>query len=183
MRLPFDFEAEIRLARARRSPQLPFTATDFPGLLQQTRTSLFPSVRQSLEAFFVPDGSLACVFIDERRAVVFIHAILNHHRTPESVFRLIAVHELLHLVIDPRVIDGVVKQHPPEFFAREASLVPDRDAAWEWVYNHFYRALKIDAKGERTMVKRNWRAVWRRLNKPGDLWMPERMRRPPVEFM
>lgn len=183
MRVPLDLEAKVRLARARRSPQLALTATDFPHLLRQTRETLFPSVRHSLESYFVQDGPLACVCHDERRAIVFIHAILNHHRTPDTVFQFIAVHELLHLVIPSRVVEGVVRQHPPEFWVHELSLVPNRDAAWEWLWTHCDAALKIDADREGILVTRNWRAVWRRLNRPGEEWMPENARLPPVHFL
>ncbi len=183
MRLPLDLSTGIRVARARRSPQLAFAATDVRTLLEETRNELFPRVNQTLETWFVEDGPLACVHYGPDRAVVFVHALLNHHKTPVGVFRLIAVHELLHLVIEPRVVDGVLKQHPPEFFREEESLVPERSDAYFWIYQYLYDALTIDRKREGIFVKRSWRSVWQRLNRTDDALVPKRFRRPSVDFM
>jgi hypothetical protein len=183
MRLPLDLSAEVRAARARQTPQLAFTETDLPDLLERTRRELLPALRHTLEVWFVESGRLACVYHSADRAVVFVHAVLNHHKTPAKVFRLVAAHELLHLVVEPREVDGVLKQHPPEFFEREKSLVLDREEAWAWIYNYFYETLRFDKEREGIWVKGNWRSVWRRLNRPGLPEMPERFRRPTVEFM
>lgn len=183
MRLPLDYDAARRLAHARRVPQLAFTAFDFAEVLEELRCTLLPSLDHRIESWFVREGPLACICHDDTRAVIFIHGILNHHKTPKGVFKLIAVHELLHLVIPPRLIGSKIVSHPPEFFEHEAALVPERDEAWIWMRTYFHDALRLDPEREGIMVRSNWRRVWRHLNRTGGPGLPRHFRSPIVAFM
>ena len=148
-----------RLRRARQQPELEMTCVPVAPLLDETRLRLFPMLPRRLPAFFVIRGPLACVAFnaDTREGAVFVHALLNHPAVPVEVFDLICRHELLHLVIAAREINGKLIDHPPEFFEKERAITPDRDAAWEWVWGHCWEVLRQDKKRESMVVKRGWR--------------------------
>lgn len=154
-----DFDEIRMLHRARQQPELEMTRVPVAALLDDTRLRLFPTLPHRLPSFFVTRGPLACVTFDPDTlaGTVFVHALLNHPAVPVEVFDLICRHELLHLVIPRREIDGHVTEHPPEFFEKERAITPDRNAAWEWVWLHCWEVLRSDKKRESTTVKRGWR--------------------------
>jgi len=102
--------------------------------------------------------TLACIELDERPCI-FLHSILNHHQTPELVMDFILTHELLHLIIPPRRISGIIKRHPPEFRDAERQAFPEADLAWSWVVFSLHPCLKPDAEREITIVKKSWRRL------------------------
>ena len=93
---------------------------------------------------------------DDRTAKIGIHEILNRSDTPREVIEFILGHELLHMVIRPRQIDGRVVNHPPEFWDAEVSLFPTRTLVWAWLYEALWSCLKVDKMREVTMVRRGW---------------------------
>ncbi|HXG89159.1 MAG TPA: hypothetical protein VNJ02_12550 [Vicinamibacterales bacterium] len=162
MLISWGASARRRLARARRQPLLPFGHSSFNELLEATRRTRLPEIHHSLEAWFVADGPLACIGTpSEGKAVILIHDLLNDPGTPAVVWELIALHELLHLAVPPRELNGRVSDHPPEFFEREAQLNPTRQEAWDWIWERFGTVLRVDKEREGVMVRRDWRAVRR----------------------
>ena len=65
-------------------------------------------------------------------------------------------HELLHILIRPRQIDGRMAVHPPEFWAEEKRISPSRDEVWDWLHIALIAHLKIDEKREAAMIRRGW---------------------------
>jgi hypothetical protein len=97
--------------------------------------------------------------------------------------KFVCKHELLHLRIQPREVDGRWRQHPPEFWAAEQELAPERSEAWEWICRRLRSRLKIRPRRERIDVRRNWREVWDSDQLPSrrvDLFSKKRDR---IEFM
>ena len=73
---------------------------------------------------------------------------------------MIHKHELLHLVIPPREVEGTTRMHPPEFWEAEHTVCPERSIAWAWLWNNLGDCLKRRARLERIDVLRNWKKVW-----------------------
>ena len=56
---------------------------------------------------------------------IVINAVFNHKGTPVEVIRSVLKHEFIHLVIEPRKIDGKRISHPPEFWEKELEVCPE----------------------------------------------------------
>jgi len=145
--------------QARKTPLLVFTATDVVGMADALRQELFPAVSISPEVIFANGSFLGCIShgISKPGSLICLHEILNGPDVPEQVFRHILTHELIHLVVAPRELDGKITTHPPEFWRLEHDLCPERTWIWEWLWDHFYSCLTIDRKNECLKVKRDWR--------------------------
>ena len=89
-----------------------------------------------------------------------MHQILNHSAVPIEIVDLICKHELLHLEVPPRVVDGKETNHPPEFWEREKAICPEREKSWEWIWRHLGSCLRHRPKLKEIDVTRNWKAVW-----------------------
>ena len=76
---------------------------------------------------------------------------------PRRVIAFILCHELIHLLVPPRDVDGKRKSHPPEFWEAERKRSPDRGLAWGWVILVLGACLRSNRKKECTFVKRNWK--------------------------
>jgi hypothetical protein len=68
-------------------------------------------------------------------------------------------HELLHLKIPAREIDGKLVHHPPEFWEAEQALVPWKSASWGWMVLAFWEVIKTDIPNECVWVKKSWRKL------------------------
>ena len=129
-------------------------------LLDEVRAAYFPQIERPIEARFAAFGPLATIrydFMGDDDHVVFFHPVLNHPGTPVEVMRFVAKHELTHLVCPPRVIDGEVDSHPPEFWEHEFAVGPERYAAWAWINANFSRCARRG--GGRYTVTGRWRAL------------------------
>ena len=145
--------------QARKTPLLVFTAADVVGMADALRQELFPAVSISPEVIFANGSFLGCIShgISKQGSLICLHEILNGPDVPEQVFRHILTHELIHLVVAPRELDGKITTHPPEFWRLEHDLCPERTWIWEWLWDHFHSCLIIDRKNECLKVKRDWR--------------------------
>ena len=156
-----NLRALRQLDKARREPALHFTALSIPDMLDTIRQSVFPEVRVPVGFYFTTCRySLGCILHNEDGASIFLHQILNRPQTPREVFGLVLKHELLHLRIPPRVIDGKEKQHPPEFWEAEKKIAPEGDAAWDWIRENLWFCLQPRPKPERIEVLPEWKNVW-----------------------
>jgi predicted metal-dependent hydrolase len=77
--------------------------------------------------------ALACIATTKDGASIALHPILNHPDTPQEVVAFILRHELLHMLVPPRVVAGKLKMHPPEFWDEEKKMCPDRRLYWTWL--------------------------------------------------
>jgi hypothetical protein len=102
------------------------------------RQELFPTVSISPEVIFVNGSFLGCISygISKPGSLICLHEILNGSDVPERVFRHILTHELIHLVVAPRELDGKITTHPPEFWQLEHDLCPEGTWIWEWLIAH-----------------------------------------------
>jgi hypothetical protein len=140
---------------------LPFLSFDLPVLLQEVISRDFPNLETSVSVSFFKavlsqTEALANVAVGDRSAKIRIREILNRGDTPRETIELILVHEMLHIVIRPREIDGRTVHHPPEFWDAEMRLYPAISQIWDWLFCALFSWLKSDEKRERTMVFRGW---------------------------
>lgn len=114
-------------------PVLPF---DVYAYFDRTR-ALFPDLGDwDVQFTFRKQPTLAYIQSSRRRrcAHIYVHSVLNHPQTPIEVMDWVFHHELLHLRIPSREVDGKYTDHPPEFWEAEGEHVPLRDACWGWVF-------------------------------------------------
>ena len=177
---------DARLIKARRlariEPRLCFVRVPIEKLLEEVRRDYLPQVHHRLELYFVRRGPLACICHDETTGTVYVHEVLNLSETPAEVILAICKHELLHMVIPGRAVKGRVTSHPPEFWARERELAPERDVAWEWVWTNAGDCLRRRPRLERIDVISRWRAKRRlKMTAREHLAWVESRRRPSLE--
>lgn len=104
---------------------------------------------------FAEEDTLAFIRADYPTGpLIVMHSTLNNPGTPYEVIKFIFKHELLHLRIRPREIDGKLVAHPPEFFEMERKIAPEVSDCWVWMIINFYPALKRDEKREQTTISR-----------------------------
>lgn len=129
------------------------------GLVEEVRAAHFPSLADDeFEVRIAAERPLAYVqpdFMGPRRHLIGFHAVLNHPHTPQEVLRFICKHELLHLVVPPRTVNGIEQTHPLEFWRREAQVGPERWAVWTWIHRNLGRCLRHTDAGY--TVTRRWR--------------------------
>jgi len=84
-----DYATALRLQRkAERGPSLTFTLMNLPALLEQVRSTNFPTLPEGLEVFFIDRPFLASIHCwGGLKASVFIRDILNRPETPDTVLR------------------------------------------------------------------------------------------------
>ena len=93
---------------------------------------------------------------------IYIHSLFNRPDVPKQVIEHVLSHELLHLKIPSREINGELVQHPPEFWEAEQALVPWKAASWEWMFLAFWEFLKPDPDNECVWVKKSWKKLQKR---------------------
>jgi hypothetical protein len=160
-----ETERKLQLDRLRRQrPYLPF-AGDLHRLLVAAVNDVFPALNQPPEWFFVQISFLACISRKSKNegATIFLHPLLNRAETPTWIFQHIFVHELLHLIIPPREVDGRIKTHPAEFWEAEKLLSPDCDKVSDWLWWNYRNLLNNDRKNDCIRVRRGWQ---KRMHEP-----------------
>ncbi len=152
-----DDKLEREQRKARLDPYLWFVGVPIVDVLEEARQRHFPSVGERLEFLFVRKGPLVCISIAEQSATIFAHQVINRSDAPIEVFSLICKHELLHMEVPGREVDGRWTSHPPEFREREALIAPEEKTAWEWIRVHLWYCLKVRPRLERIDVTGAWR--------------------------
>ena len=97
----------------------------------------------------------------EQSAGIYLHSLFNRADVPQPVIEHLLRHELLHIKVPPRIIDGKLVFHPPEYWEAESQLVPWKAASWAWIYTAFWDALKVDRENECVWVNKNWKRLQR----------------------
>lgn len=106
-------------------------------------------------------ATLACIRWEQGKpgGDIYFHSVFNHPDVPQPVIEHVLRHELLHLKIPARVIDGKLIHHPPEFWEAELALVPWKSASWRWMVIAFWAVIKTDIPNECTWVKKSWQKL------------------------
>ena len=128
---------------------------ELADLVEETRAAFFPSIETRFEVRIarVTGSPLACIhfgLMGRGEHVIVFHPILNHPETPREVILLIAKHELTHALMPDH-------DHDDEFWFHEASVAPERYAAWRWIHENLRPALRRD-RG-RIRIHRSWRRM------------------------
>ena len=156
----FPWEEEQKLREAQCRPCLWFTPFPVVELLRDTRRKFFGNVHHEVEVYAVNRGPLACICYNDESATIYVHQVLNHSNTPRIVFDLVCKHELLHIRIPPREVEGKERMHPPEFWEAEKELCPGRKLAWAWIWRNLWDCLRRRLKLERVDVLKRWKKIW-----------------------
>jgi hypothetical protein len=137
-------------------PELPIFNFSLPTLLEQVRGDFPGMASKRVTVWLRIQPALATVRLDGDEVVINLHAVLNHAQTPEQVIGFILRHELLHMTIPKREVEGHVTSHPPEFWDVERKF-PDRVPALDWVYVSFGSCLRRNKRLEGIFVTRKWK--------------------------
>ena len=152
------YRALRRQNDASKTPLLVFTAIDVVSMADSVRLEFFPTVLVTSEVIFVNGSFLGCIYHrPSAGSLICLHEILNSPDVPERIFRHILTHELIHLIVASREVDGKFTTHPPEFWQLEHDLSPDGGWVMEWLWRQLRSCLIIDKKNECLKVKRDWR--------------------------
>ena len=156
-----DLKAFQLQERAARTPHLAFTLPNVPALLEEIRATRFPTISDRLEIYFIDGPYVACIWHSAlyplSGATIFIHNLLNRPEVSPAIFGYILTHELIHLIVRGREVEGKFTTHPPEFWEMERELVPNRDMAFSWLWLSFSTVLKRDKECDGIRVKRRWK--------------------------
>jgi hypothetical protein len=137
--------------------EIPFFSFDVYDLLERVKDSLPALKERKVDLWIAQQEPLACIKTETNVAHILIHSILNRADLPLEVMAFILGHELIHLIIKPRMIDGVMESHPPEFFEYEEATQPTRTFAWSWIFIALDGYIKFEKGREGIIVKRQWR--------------------------
>ncbi len=126
------------------------TGFSFSGVLDEARAAWFPELEDEVEVRIGAFGPLAFVvnsLMGPRRHVVVFHPVLNRPGVPVEVVRLIAKHELTHIVRPPIRFPWGWETHHRDFWAHELAVGPERFAAWAWIHANLGRAIYSNRRG------------------------------------
>lgn len=118
------------------------------------KTEVSPSIN------FLYQKTLANIVFQDKQISpisINIHQVLNWPTLPKLVMEYILYHELLHLVVPPREINGKIKSHPPEFIKIQRCSFPDADIAYAYITSILFSIIKRDNKNEQIKVLPRWR--------------------------
>ena len=151
----------ISLKKPKGYPEISFLSFDVRALLQKVQNNIGLNSVAPVSFTLQTMELLACIRLGqgETGGDIYIHSLFNRPDVPQPVIEHILYHELLHLIIPSRNIDGKRVNHPPEFWDAEKALVPWKSASWEWMYSAFWDVIKIDPINECVRVKKSWRKL------------------------
>jgi hypothetical protein len=138
-------------------PELPWLSFDIYDSLDKIK-SAFPEVNDwKIQLWFVEQSTLANITPSFPDAKIQFHLLLNHPDVPKEVLEFIIGHELIHLFVPPREIDGKITNHPPEFWEVEHARLKQGPLYWVWLKFMFLNIIEPDRKNEKTWVKKRWK--------------------------
>ncbi len=142
-------------------PELSFLSFDILELLAGIQHEMGLEKASPVTLSLQTIEMLACICWQsgEPGGEIFFHSLFNRPDVPRPVIEHVLRHELLHLKIPPREINGKLVGHPPEFWEEETILVPWKAASWTWMYLAFGSALKRDIPKECIWVKKSWKKL------------------------
>lgn len=114
-----------KLARLR-PPALPFVSFSVSERLKRALATFVDHSPPTPIVWFRDRPTLACIYVEEKPPLIEVHEILNIRELPVWVFDHILLHELIHLIVRPRRVDGRMRSHPPEFWELEEKSSPLR---------------------------------------------------------
>jgi hypothetical protein len=142
-------------------PEISFLSFDVLALLTKLQQEMGLDAVGPISFSLQTMETLACIRWEQGRpgAEIFFHSLFNRPDVPQPVIEDVLRHELLHMKIPAREIDGKRVQHPPEFWEAEQALVPWKAASWGWMVLAFWDVIKTDIPNECTWVKKSWRRL------------------------
>jgi hypothetical protein len=142
-------------------PEISFLSFDVLDLLTRLQNEMGLEAVAPITFSLQTMETLACIRWEQGRpgSDIFFHSLFNRPDVPQPVIEHVLRHELLHLKIPAREIDGKLIHHPPEFWEAEQVLVPWKSASWGWMVLAFWEVIKMDIPNECVWVKKSWRKL------------------------
>ena len=142
-------------------PEISFLSFDVLDLLARIKSEMGLDAVGPVTFSLQTMETLACIRWEHGKpgGDVFFHSLFNRPDVPQPVIEHVLRHELLHLKIRPRKIDGKLVHHPPEFWEAEQALIPWKSASWGWMVLAFWEVIKTDIPNECVWVKKSWRKL------------------------
>ncbi len=142
-------------------PEISFLSFDVVALLARLQHEMGLDADGPVTFSLQTMETLACIRWEEGKpgGDIFFHSLFNRPDVPQPVIEHVLRHELLHLKVPAREIDGKLVHHPPEFWEAEQALVPWKSASWGWMYLAFWEVVKSDIPNECIWVKKSWRKL------------------------
>ena len=142
-------------------PEISFLSFDVLALLAKLQQEMGLDSVGPVSFSLQTMETLACIRWEHGKpgGDIFFHSLFNRPDVPQPVIEHVLRHELLHLKIPPRQIDGKLVVHPPEFWDQERVLVPWTSASWGWMVLAFWEVIKTDIPNECVWVKKSWRKL------------------------
>ena len=140
-------------------PEISFLSFDIQGLLRNIQSKMKFNSIGPVSITLQTMETLACIRHSkgDSGGDIYLHSLFNRPEVPQPVIEHILCHELLHLRIPAREVQGKLTHHPPEFWEAEKDLVPWVATSWEWMSLAFWEVIKIDHLNECVWVKKSWR--------------------------
>ena len=112
-------------------PEISFLSFDVLALLAKLQQEMGLDSVGPVSFSLQTMETLACIRWEHGKpgGDVFFHSLFNRPDVPQPVIEHVLRHELLHLKIPAREIDGKLLHHPPEFWEAEQALVPWKSAS------------------------------------------------------
>ncbi len=144
-------------------PELPLFSFDVVEMLERLRVEMGVADVGPVTLTMRPENTLAFIRTREglRGGDIHVHSMLNRPDTPKQVIEHVLRHELIHLLVAPRKVDGKFTVHPPEFWEHERRLVPWAGLSWGWLAFALYEVIRRDEEAECIRVKRGWKRLFR----------------------
>jgi len=144
-------------------PELPLFSFDVFEMLERLRAEVGVADVGRVTLTMRPENTLAFIRTREGRrgGDIHVHSLLNRPDTPKQVIEHVLRHELIHLLVAPREVDGKLTAHPPEFWEHERRLVPWAGLSWNWIAFTLYDVIRRDEEAECIRVKRGWKRLFR----------------------
>lgn len=142
-------------------PEISFLSFDALALLASIQREMGLDAVGPITFSLQTMKTLACIYCQPGRfgGDICFHSLFNRPDVPQPVIEHVLRHELLHLMIPPREIDGKLIIHPPEFREAEEVLIPWKSASWAWMHLSFWSVIKPDIPNECVWVKKSWRQL------------------------
>lgn len=140
-----------------RKSELPWFSFNVYDALESCRKKVPGIPEHPVALFFSPSRTLANIDTRPDSCRILMHSLLNRADVPREVIEYILLHELVHLVVPPREIEGKLKSHPQEFWELANGISGQGDIVWGWIWLATMGISKGDEEHECIFIKPSWK--------------------------
>ena len=149
--------AFLRALEDEQKSELPWFSFNVYDLLESCRKRIPGLPEHQVALYFSPSRMIACINTTPGSCRIRMHSVLNRPDVPREVIEYILLHELVHLVVPPRAIDGKMKVHPPEFWEFAQSVSGSGQIIWSWIWLVIMDFAQKDEEREGIYIDKTWK--------------------------